>query len=77
MAPVAAFDDDVVDDSLEAGVAIELRAERRALLIAMIALTQRHDIVRVERIDNAAYRIESLRGNGLREAGRWENKQQN
>jgi hypothetical protein len=42
----------------------------------MIALAQRHGIVRVERIVNAAYRIESLRGNGLRKGGRRENKQQ-
>lgn len=64
MAPVAAFNDNVVDDSLEAGVAIELRAERRALLVPVIALTQRHDIVRFERVDNAGYRIESLRDSG-------------
>ena len=43
----------------------------------MTTLAQRHDIVRFERIDNAAYRIVSLRGSGLREAGRRENKQQN
>jgi hypothetical protein len=57
IAPVAAFDDNVVDDSLKARVAIQLRAERRALLIAMIAFAERHDIVRFERIDNAVYRI--------------------
>ena len=43
--PVAALDDNVVDDSLKARVAIELRAERRALLIAMNDLVIRNVVV--------------------------------